>query len=91
MLQPVEQRINKIAASEYAEIVTSADFANLLDGHSFSSDILERILSIIGSVVSERNAPLLYQSIVRQVYVSIPDMRPFTYICIAYSERMGCK
>lgn len=64
MLQPVEMRLKKMIGKETPEVVSSKAFVGLLEGRTFSSDILEKVLLLIVEALEERFAAKAYQAIV---------------------------
>lgn len=64
MLQPVEMRLKKMIGKETPEVVCSKAFVGLLEGRTFSSDILEKVLLLIVEALEERFAAKAYQAIV---------------------------
>lgn len=64
MLQPVEMRLRKMIGKETPAVVSSKAFVGLLEGRTFSSDILEKVLLLIVEALEEKYAAKAYQAIV---------------------------
>lgn len=67
MLEPVEARAAKLLVLDTTAVVTSASFVDLIEGRTFSGDVLERALTVLSANLEERTAALAYQAVVGHV------------------------
>lgn len=67
MLEPVEARVSKLMVTDTTSVVTSPGFVELIEGRTFSSDLLEKALQTLSQNLEERTAALAYQAVVGHV------------------------